>query len=72
MEASYTEDQGNLTSDKWCQTETLQNCSCQTTQTLQEPCGNNPGRNSAHENNIGPACHLQCTDYTWWSFLYTV
>ncbi|KAI7811884.1 zinc finger protein 800a isoform X2 [Triplophysa rosa] len=42
MEACYTEDQENLTNDKRCQTETLQLCSSQTTQTLQEPCGNNP------------------------------
>ncbi|XP_065148129.1 zinc finger protein 800a isoform X1 [Paramisgurnus dabryanus] len=42
MEESYTEDQVNLTSDKCCQTEILQQCCCQTTQTLQEPCGKTP------------------------------
>ncbi|XP_051979109.1 zinc finger protein 800-like [Xyrauchen texanus] len=42
MEVTNTEDQGSLTRDKCCQTETLQNCCCQTTESLQEPCGKNP------------------------------
>lgn len=42
MEATKSEVQGSLTSDKYCQTETLQACCCQTTETPQEPCGKNP------------------------------
>ncbi|KTG46560.1 hypothetical protein cypCar_00011433, partial [Cyprinus carpio] len=42
MEATNSEDQGSRTSDKCCQTETLQACSCQTTENPQEPCGKNP------------------------------
>ncbi len=47
METTNSEDQGSRTSDKCCQTETLQATCCQTTETSQEPCGKNPGRNSA-------------------------